>query len=302
MQTLLRPARGHRSLLALALPLCAIAALRRPHGPADDEDDDGPDKASLQSLITRAGTAEAAANELWRDNFKLRQDRKNLRTENADLKAKLPPDGSVVLTKEQAADWELYQKLGKPAEVEKALGEGKTAQEGLLKRDRDAEVRKAADGMKMNPDALVQLFGMHPALEVVSKTVKGSDGKDQTGWYVKDTANNNAETELGQYATTNWQTFLPSLQVQQAGNGGNGQGNQGGQGAGNGNQGQQNNNQGGGQPWLNAGGSGGQGGTGGSDIDVAAMAQGMVQARNQGGNPLAPAQNQNQNNQGNQGK
>lgn len=236
-------ARAHALLASLlTLPASIWNAKPRPYGDDDDEDD-GPNKNNLQSLISRAGNAEAAANELWRDNYQLRQQRRDLRKERDDLKAKLPADGTLVLTKEQAAEWEAYQKLGKPTDIEKAVTEGKTAAEQVAKQARADQVAKAAKDVGFNPEVLTQLTELH-GLTITSQTIKVGD-KDQTAHYI--TPQGGQPMELTQYATANWGAFMPSLQVQQ-------QQQQQGQ---PGQQQQQQQGQPGAQPWVNQGGAGG---------------------------------------------
>lgn len=244
----------------LTLPVPKVLAQRKPYGDGDDDDKSG--TGSLATMIQRAGTAEAAANELWRDNYQLREQRRKLRDEVAELKAKQPVDGSLVLTKEQAAEWEAYLKLGKPAEIEKAVTDGKAAAEAVAKQERANLVTKAAKDLNYNPEVLTQLTEMR-GLALTSQTVK-VNGADQTVHYV--TEPNGQPLELSQYAATHWAAFLPSLQVAgqgQQGQQGQAQGQQGAQGAQQG-QAQQ------GQPWLQQGAQGGQPQTGNPVADMVA--------------------------------
>lgn len=260
MQTFRLRARAFALAPILATTASMLAGLPRPYGDGDDDDDDQKGGSNLATLIQRAGNAENAANELWRDNYQLRAQRRDLRAEVKALKEKQPAEGTVVLTKEQAAEWEAYQKLGKPADIEKSITEGKTAQEAVAKQARVDAVAKAAKDVGFNPEVLTQLTEMHK-LTLSSQTVKVND-KDQVVHYV--TPEGGQPTELKQYATANWPSFMPSLQVQQ-------------------NQGQQQQqNQGqdqGGQPWLNQGGAAGGSGQG-TGNNIADLATKMVSQRN----------------------
>jgi hypothetical protein len=242
-----------------------------------DDDDKG---ASVQALITRLGNADAAAQELWRDNYQLREQRRTSRAELADVKAKLPPDGAVILTKEQAADWDAYQKLGKPTDVEKTITDGKAAAEGLVKRDRADALGKAAKDLGYNPEVFTQLADMNK-LTLTSNEVTMGDGKKQTVYTA--TPAGGQPMEMTQYASANWGIFMPSLTANAGGAGGQQQ------------QGQQQQQQGGGgaQPWIGqgGGGAGGGGGQQGAVGGVADLAQKMVANRvGTGGNALQPGQ------------
>jgi hypothetical protein len=243
-----------------------LAKLPKPHGDGDDDDDE-PGRG-IEALLAKADKAETVARTLYQENFQLRQQRRDLRTEVKGLKEKLPADGTLVLTKEEAEAWESYKKLGKPGDIEKSIEEGKKAAESLAQRDRAAQVGDAAKAVGFNPEALTQLFGMHSGLELTSRTIKVND-KDTTAWYIKDA--NGQETELAAYAQQNWGTFMPSLQAQ------GGQGGQGGQQQGQQQQGQQ-------QPWIQQGQAGGGQG-GGQQGGIGDIAAGIMAGRG-GTNPL----------------
>lgn len=276
------PGRTSFALLASLATMSAariLGRLPKPHGDGDDDDDD-PGRG-IEALLAKADKAETVARTLYQENFQLRQQRRDLRTEVKDLKGKLPADGTLVLSKEEAEAWEAYKKLGKPGDIEKSIEEGKKATEGLAQRDRAEQVANAAKAVGYNPEALTQLFGMHTGLELSSRTVKVGD-KDTTAWYVKDAQGQ--ETELATYAQANWGTFMPSLQAQGGGQQQGGQ-QQGGQ--------QQ---QGGGQPWIQQQQAGGGQGGGQGQGGVGDIAAGIMASRG-GTNPLMkPAQTQTQGN------
>jgi hypothetical protein len=91
------------------------------------------------------------------DNYDLREKNRQLKQELDEAKKKLVPDGAVVLTGDDAAAWAAYQKLGKPGDLEKALGERDAASQELTSLKRMDAVRKAAAAEKLNPDALAAL-------------------------------------------------------------------------------------------------------------------------------------------------
>lgn len=106
-----------------------------------------------ERLKVKHGGAEAALramafklDDVERDNAKQRQ-------EIAALKGKLPGEGSLVLTSEQAADWQTYLELGKPEEI-------KTTQTNLANLRRDSMFRAAADAHGLKTAVLSQLPGI----------------------------------------------------------------------------------------------------------------------------------------------
>lgn len=198
----------------LKLSASALAMLKKPFGDGDDEDgDDGPGGRTIEGLIARYGNAKDAANELWRDNFKMRQERRTLKAENAKLKESQPAVGTVVLTKEEAADWEAFKKLGKPADLEKQITEGMAAAEQVAKSTREQSLAKAAADVGFNPAVLSQLAELHN-LKLTSTTVRIGD-RDETVHHL--TAEGGTPIEVKQYAAANWQAFMPSLQAAPAG-------------------------------------------------------------------------------------
>lgn len=257
-------------LLAL-LPASMIAAIPRPHG--DDGDDES--GKSLAGLIARLGTSDAAANELWRDNYKLRDERRANKAMITELQGKVPATGTVVLTPEQAAEWTAYQTLGKPAEVTKALETGKTASETMAKRERGDKMTAAAKAAGYNPEVFAQLAEMNN-LELTEQTVT-IDGKPMTVYNVKDATG--TQMELTVYATQKLSNFMPAL----TNNGQQQQQNDGqGQGAGNGQQQNQGQGQASGQQWLGGGGAGAGGNNGGQGggVDLTKMVDNLMGQRN----------------------
>ncbi len=135
-----------------------------------------------------------------------------LETANADLTGRLsaagenaPPEGSLLLTQEQAAEWSAYGALGKPAALETMQG----AYTGL---QRKAVVTDAANAHGYKADVLARLIGNMP-LEM-KETV---DAKGVKSTYAVITDGDKDAQELGAYVTANLNDFLPSLETNSAG-------------------------------------------------------------------------------------
>lgn len=184
-----------------------------------------PDKSAdlvkaVEGLISRHGDPTAALRVLMGE-------RDTLRDAVRETAAKLPPDGSKVLTAEQAKDWEHYQGLGKVADLRTALAERdshKAENAGFRREKLVSQVAEVAriDGAKVNPKVLGKLA---EKLDLVIGDLKddkgvliGEDGKpiakDATpvkAAFVK--GEGDALTSLAAYAKANWEEFLPSLKV-----------------------------------------------------------------------------------------
>jgi hypothetical protein len=232
-----------------------------PFGKDDDDDDEGTGRArSFQQMMARATSAEAAGEELFRDNFKLREERRTLRQQVADLQGKMP-EGSMVITKEQAAAFEAYQKLGTPEEAAKKLEEGTAAAAKLTQMEKGTQAADAAKALKFSPEVFQKLTQLD-GLEVVTKTVQ-LDGKPVSAVYLKKA--DGTEVEAIEYAKANWAPFQAALTS--AGDGGAGGG---GAGGGEGKP-PADGGAGGGTSWAGGGAAGGSGG-GGGGTSVAASA------------------------------
>lgn len=126
--------------------------------------------------------------------------------DNKALKAKLPADGALVLTGEDAKAWGAYQSLGKPSDIRKTIDEhGTLATENATHRRND-ELSIVAEKTGVKLPVLKTLAG---SLVFGEAKVKGKDGKETTVPTVKD-----GEAEpvpFDEYAAKHWSDFLPAL-------------------------------------------------------------------------------------------
>lgn len=173
-----------------------------------DSDQSGKVKAS--DILNRYGKNEEAAlrlaelyaeaqNEMW----KVRERNRTLKQERDDLKGKLPADGMVVLSKDDATELEAYRALGKkPADVKTALEQAGTATADLTALRREKQIRQAADLVKFDADVLAELAG---TLDI---QIKGTDDKP-----LPVVVADGNDTALEDYAKTKWAKFMPALQA-----------------------------------------------------------------------------------------
>lgn len=176
--------------------------------PTEQPGGDEPEgKVKASDILNRYGTNEAAAlrlAELYADSqntlYRLRRTRDTLTAERDALRAKLPADGAVMVSKDDAAALEAYRALGTPETLQQAQAAAQDAQAKLAGLERDARTRAAADAAGYKPGVLATLAGN---VELVTKP--GKDGAQ--AFVVAD----GTETPLEDYAAQHWGDFLPAL-------------------------------------------------------------------------------------------
>ena len=220
--------------------------------------------AGLQALLAKAnGDAMGVAGLLYSENFQYREQLRQLKEQLTAAQGRVPGEGAVVLTPEQAKAWAAYQALGTVEVITQGLKERDTAQGELGSLRRATTLREAAETCGFDADVLGTLAG---GLEFVLQDVT-VDGKTVKAAFVKDAQG--AQVRLEEYARQKWEKFTPAL-IPARGQGGGGQWS--------GASGQQGTK----LPAMNAGG-------GGQPADVvAAFLQEQEKARGARGNPLLP--------------
>jgi hypothetical protein len=153
----------------------------------------------------------AVASKLFDENFEYRR-------KNRELKAKIPAEGSVVLSGDDAKAWDTFKSLNMKAEDVKAAIE-KVGQ--LEKENKELagmeNLRELADigldGSKLKLNVLKdQLSLKFPDAVISFKTEKGGDGKEAKVAYIKKSADA-AETKFEDFAKAELTDYLPSLKV-----------------------------------------------------------------------------------------
>lgn len=134
----------------------------------------------------------------------------------SDAEARLPPDGSVVLSGDDAKAWKHYRELGEPGDVRKAVAERDQfkAEAGTLRKK---EVVREAAGLHGYRPAVLEKLAAEVEVAVVDG--KGKDGKPAKLAVVREPGpkeGETVETPLADYAAARWADFLPSLQSEPA--------------------------------------------------------------------------------------
>lgn len=167
-----------------------------------------------RALDRRNNDGVALAREMFDDNFQMRRKNKELSDKIAELSGKVPADGSLVLTGDDAAAYAAYKALGKPEEVKQGLDARVQLQGQLDSMARDSAIREAAEaaGYKFtvlqDRDKVARSDGK--TLTFAVREVE-TDGQKSKVAYVKD---GDSEKPLTDYAREQWGDFMPSLVVQ----------------------------------------------------------------------------------------
>lgn len=118
-------------------------------------------KGKVGSLESEVETLRGHKGTLEADLAKAKQRYKDAETERDDLRAKVPANESVTLTKADAERWQAYTALGKVDEVKAALERVTTLETEKAQADREATIRTAG----YDPKKLGRLIGSN-ALKV----------------------------------------------------------------------------------------------------------------------------------------
>ena len=167
---------------------------------APDKGKADPEAAFTKLLDKHANDGIALARLLHGENHDLRQ-------KNADLRGKVPTDGSVVLTGEQVKEWSAYQALGKPDDLRKTVREHPELAQKVSAFEREKEVADIGSIAGMKPSVL-QLLADRDKVTFEVKDGKDDKGKPTQTVMVKV---GDALTPIDEYADKHWADLLPSL-------------------------------------------------------------------------------------------
>lgn len=161
-----------------------------------------PQRRSSADVLTQYGgdairMADRVA-ELERENYRYREQKRDLTAENTALKATQTPEGAVVLTGDAVKAYEALAALGKPEEVKAALAERDTLKGEVTTVRRNETLRAVAEAEGADL-AILRLAGAN--LDYVVKDVTEGDTARKRA-FVK--GEGNSETPLTDYAKANW--------------------------------------------------------------------------------------------------
>lgn len=219
----------HRFSLPLAAELARIAMKHGSKMEAEDDDDEDEDRGSssgrrstneltaqLLRLIEKRGGgesgAQAVALKLLDDNEKARDGRRKWKERAEAAEGKIPKEGQVVLSKEDAASFELYKVLGKPDEVKKKVEEGATAATTLKDRDTAETIANAASLAQIpNGKLLAKLAGPTRENFIIELRDEVREGKAVKAPFARKNEANSAFMPLADFAKKELAEYMPAL-------------------------------------------------------------------------------------------
>lgn len=163
-------------------------------------------------LDKHSGKPDDAVRELLRDNFKARDgrraDRERYERELAELRAKLPSDGAVVLTRDEAASVKQYESLGGMETLKERLARLDELEKRDAERTWSDRARQIAERAGYDPDVFAGLLRMPDAPKIEAF----EDEKDGANWRIRVVGEGGKEP-LGRFAEKVWAKFLPALKA-----------------------------------------------------------------------------------------
>jgi hypothetical protein len=162
----------------------------------------GADLATVAAglLAKSSGDANRVIRRLLKENYDYRQDING-------LKAKLPGEGAVVLSGDEAKNWEKFKAMGDPKDVAKKLGDGEAAIKDIGDIRLSQGYRDAAEAGGYKP-ALFERMAKQDGLKVSVKSVE-QNGKSVRSAFV--VGEDGKETPLKSYVDSEWKDFAAEI-------------------------------------------------------------------------------------------
>jgi len=178
---------------------------------AADDPNDKPDPAqAFQSRLTKMnGDAMALASQLFDENFRLREDKRELNKSLKEAQAKIPADDHTILSPAKAQEYEAYKVIGKPQEIQDRLDAHATLETQLAEMKQKDVLREVADLHGYKLSVLLDRDKAAGGLKVEIK----DDAKGVKTAFVKD---GDKEAPITEFAQQHWADYLPSLKVETA--------------------------------------------------------------------------------------
>ena len=133
----------------------------------------------VDQLIHKYGSRDRAIEELAKQTYDLREDRREADEEIEALKAKVPADGAVVLTGDEKKKWEAVKAIDLPGEkIKERVAKADDLEKQHAKTELSTKRKAVAGAAGVNGDVLDPLLDQF-GLEVENKEiqVQGADGK-----------------------------------------------------------------------------------------------------------------------------
>jgi hypothetical protein len=226
--------RSQDSLFLFRSPLLAsMAAIARKYGVTmkDDPDDDdeeeggGLSEAELESQVARllekqGGNSTALAMHLLTDNRKLRVKNRKANERATAAEGKVPKDGQVVVSKEDADALTTYKTFGKPDEVKTKIEKGVTLEQSNVERERAESIASAAKLAQIPQGTLLGKLA-DPKREnfVIELRDEVKEGKTVKVPFAKKNEDKAAWMPLTEFVNKELAEYKPALFAKSEGNG-----------------------------------------------------------------------------------
>lgn len=164
----------------------------------------------------KGGDAQAVSLMLLNDNQKARERARKAEERAEAAEKKIPKEGSVVITKEEAADFEAYKALGKPAEVKTTVEKAKTLETEKQEREKSEGFTKAAEAIGYNGKVLADLALKN---DLIIETVdEQQNGKTVKVPYARKNEDKAVRLPLADFMKKEFADYLPALTAKGGGN------------------------------------------------------------------------------------
>lgn len=176
----------------------------------DEPNTPNPAETFQKLLEKKNNDATALASQLFDENFQLR-------TKNRELSSKIPGDGTVTLTADEAKKWQAYEALGQePKEIKKSLEKLPTLEKENKELASMETLRELAevglDGSKLKLSVLKDQLAKYPEAVVRFESQKDKDGNESKVAFIKSKPDG-TESPFTDFAAQNLSDYLPALKV-----------------------------------------------------------------------------------------
>lgn len=174
-------------------------------------------RSFVQNILSN-GNVNQQVQTLMTDNFDLREKNRVLRGDNEVLRSKVPAEGAVVLTGDDAKTYEAFVALKlKPADIAKLQTDFQALQGKVATAERKGSIAQAAKAEGYDETVLGTLVGDHElTIAPVTEEVEGQNkAVDRAFIGIKDATGAVTKTRLSEYIEKNHAKFIPSLTVEE---------------------------------------------------------------------------------------
>lgn len=198
----------------LPIGICSVEGVEGPGGGTDLS-------KVLESfngkLAKHNNDAMAFAQQLFTENYTLREDKRKLNTKLQETEGKIPADGSVVLTGADVAAWNSIKELNlSPEQIKEKLQTSDEANNQLAALKRKDLMREVGETEGYKATVLSDIIPADSKVEIKDHE---KDGKKEKRSFIT-VKENGADKELllSDYIEANKADYIPALKVEQANN------------------------------------------------------------------------------------